>query len=354
VYRQVTPESMFSLLRTGELDVLHGITGAEAIGTAFGMEDTGHYQAIRYDNNGYTALQFRCDRGPTAYADVRRGIAYLTDREKLVEEMLGEYGETVNAPYSQTLRDYDPLSDFEDAYLVDYEVDVARAVSCFEAAGFVLGEDGQPYEGGIRCRALREGEAMTGRCFTAGDLTLMPLVIDWCTYEGSADAEYIRMFLTETKAAEEAGISFVCTELPFAEYLRAMRDAEADSFQETETDTAGEAGMFDMYRFFGRVYDFSNVFSDRAVFLDTGVNASRVADRALADSAFRTVYGVRPEETEVHLDGLFAFAAQYNDLVPELPLYASVTVDLFSTKIHGYGGSMSSVAQATMKCSVGK
>ena len=64
---------------------------------------------------------------------------------------------------------------------------------------------------------------------------------------------------------------------------------------------------------------------------------------------------VLPGEDEMFARQVEEFFGLYNDLLPEIPLYSSVVVDIFSADIKGYeAGSMKTVAQTVLKCSVGR
>ncbi len=349
VYREVTPSSMFAELQNGKLDVLHGITGAASIGNAFAMEDSGDYKTIRYDSDGCDALLFRCDFGPTAYADVRRGIAYLLDREELTESRLDEYGETVYAPYGPVLRAYDFIEEYADTYLEEYDPSAEMAQGCFIRAGFILGEDGEAYTDGIRYKEISADEARRApRSVYVDGKYLMPLIIDYCTYAGSELSSYLRVLMTDTPETDRVGISFARTELPFREYLSYLyRDASMG-----ETYLAPKYCMFDIFYSFGTVYDVRMLYAQDPISWE---NLSGIENTELSDAAFALSAGVPAGNDARYYEHFAQFCALHNRLLPELPLYAAVTVDVFSTKVNGYdSGTMKNIAQSVLKCSIGK
>lgn len=352
VYTEAKPETMFTMLKNGEYDIIHGISGKDGIGGALDAEDTGKYKTIRYDGDGYAALLFRCDFGPQQFPEVRRGIAYLLDRESLASEALGEYGEVVSAPYGKILRIYDWLRDFEYSHLNRYEYDTEQAKKCFEESGFILGADGKPYESGVRYREVTETEAWgSSRCIVVDGRLIMPLIVDWCTYSGSQDAPYLDTFIADTDETRTAGLSFEKTVLPYEEYLAYLNRDGSRGKEYTNTTF----GMFDIFHSLGTVYDVSDEYTDNYARIAAGSNRCGITDAALAQAAASIGMHVLPGEDEMFARQVEEFFGLYNDLLPEIPLYSSVVVDIFSADIKGYeAGSMKTVAQTVLKCSVGR
>ncbi|MBQ8748165.1 MAG: hypothetical protein IJZ08_09930 [Clostridia bacterium] len=349
VYREVNTASMFAELQNGDLDVLHGITGVSAINDAFSMENTGDYKTIRYDSDGCDALLFRCDYGPTQYADVRRGIAYLLDREELTESRFNDYAETVDAPYGPVLKIYDFIDDYADVKLDSYEKSAELAVGSFIRAGFVLGEDGQPYVSGIRYKEVTAEEAKSApRSIYTDGKYLMPLIIDYCTYDGSMLSLFLRAMITDTPETEKTGISFARTELPYEEYLAYVyRDGS-----QGETYLTPKYCMFDVFYSFGTVYDVRMLYAGYPIAWE---NLSGIRDSSLEEAAFSLAAGIPSGNDNRYREKFAQFCTVHNQLLPELPLYAAVTVDVFSTKVNGYdAGAMKNIAQSVLKCSVGK
>ncbi len=351
VYKEVAAASMFSQLKEGDLDVLHGITGAAAINEALSLEDTGDFKSVRYDSDGCESILLRCDYGPTQYEEVRRGIACLLDRERLAETVLYEYGQEVILPYGPVLKLYDRLEEYADTHLQEYAYSPEMAEGFFIRAGFILGEDGEPYESGIRYKEVtkEEGEAF-GRCVYLDGRWLMPLTIDWCTYEESTVASYLRFMMTDAKETIDCGISFARTELPYEEYLACLYRDDSNGARYANP----MYGMYDIFYSFGTVYDVSGLYAADASRGITGENLTGLRDETLAAAA-RLSAGVRSHDDDGFVSNFNKFADRHNQLLPEIPLYSAVTFDVFSTKVNGYdAGTMKNIAQSVLKCSVGK
>jgi len=351
VYKEVPASSMLSQLKAGELDVLHGLTGASAINEALSLEDTGDFKSIRYDSDGCETILFRCDYGPTQFSEVRQGIACLLDRELLAQTVLDEYGEAVILPYGPVLEFYDRLEEYADTHLQKNEYSPKMAEGLFIRAGFILGEDGQPYKSGVRYKEVtkEQGESFP-RCIKADGRWLMPLIVDFCTYEGSAVASCLRFMMTETDETAATGISFSHTELPYEEYLACLyRDDSHGARYESPV-----YAMYDAFYSFGTVYDVSGLYSADPVRGSTGENLTGIRDEELSAAA-RLSAGVRSHDDDAFHEKYKKFARRHNQLLPEVPLYSAVTFDVFSTKVNGYdAGAMKNIAQSVLKCSVGK
>ncbi len=349
LYREVNPASMFTELQSEQLDVLHGITGASAVNDAFAMEDTGEYKTVRYDSDGCDAILFRCDYGPTQYEDVRRGIAYLLDREELTELAFDEYAEVVDAPYGPVLKIYDFIQEYADRHLEDYEVSTEMAEASFIRAGFILGEDGEAYVSGIRYKEISAETASNApRSVHRDGKYLMPLIIDYCTYTGSALSSHLRAMMTDTNETEKTGVSFARTELPFEEYLAYLyRDVSRGGEY-----LAPKYNMFDIFYSFGTVYDVRHLYEYDPIAWE---NLSGIRHAELSRAAKELSLGIVPGNESQHRSRFAEFCTLQNRLLPELPLYSAVTADVFSTKVNGYDvGAMKSIAQTVLKCSIGK
>ena len=70
-------ETMMDQLETGAIDFLSALTDGSEVQRALDMEDTGNFKTVHYERNGYGAIFFQCDFGPTQFAEVRHAVAYL-------------------------------------------------------------------------------------------------------------------------------------------------------------------------------------------------------------------------------------------------------------------------------------
>ena len=124
-------------LLAGDLDILSGEIDAEKINPVKEAEGFG---ANGYPRHGYGLLYWHCDFGVTAYTEVRQALAYAFDRETFAELFMGEYGTTVDGPYSTVYWMID--DEWIANNLTHYSYDPAKVAEILEGAGWSKGSDG--------------------------------------------------------------------------------------------------------------------------------------------------------------------------------------------------------------------
>ena len=98
-YVKIIPETQLDQLKKGRVDVLASVTGGEDTRAALALVDGVHFKENHYDRAGYGKLAFRCDFGPTQFAEVRRAVMHTIDRDEFAQTFTGGYGIVVHAPY---------------------------------------------------------------------------------------------------------------------------------------------------------------------------------------------------------------------------------------------------------------
>ena len=99
IYKFVQPETQMDELNTGSVDILVKMGEANEINSGMDLVDKGTHGYVDYPRNGYGRILFVCDRGPTQYAEVRRAVAYLLDRNEFAKTFTGGHGSVVNGYY---------------------------------------------------------------------------------------------------------------------------------------------------------------------------------------------------------------------------------------------------------------
>lgn len=133
----VAPETDHEQLIAGSIDILPGLIEWEKI-TA--IRDTAGRDVNGYPRHGYGYVSFHTDHGIGAYKEIRQAFAWYMDRVAFGKAMIGENATLVHGPYSLTYWMIDEA--FEDAELVKYQKDPAKAREVLEAAGWKQGSDG--------------------------------------------------------------------------------------------------------------------------------------------------------------------------------------------------------------------
>lgn len=190
-YVKIIPETQLDQLKKGRVDVLSSITGGEQTRAALAIVDGVRFKETHYDRAGYGKLAFRCDFGPTQFAEVRRAVTYTIDRNEFAQTFTGGYGSVVHAPYHVGSEAYAAVKDR--LKLNKYAYSVEKAKQELRAGGWVYNADGSAYDetgGGVRYKKLTGYEkTYNNLTFAATDNKYktvkvdgeyyMPLVINW-------------------------------------------------------------------------------------------------------------------------------------------------------------------------------
>jgi hypothetical protein len=150
-------ESAYAALKAGDIDAVgYEITSdlyADAIGDpniALGpVGDRGKYE---FDiNNNYTATDLDDGlRSPTNYVNFRRGLAFLVDKDLVVDTFCGGFADRIDQPLSYIHRGWRNTSYWYEDGTYPYEFNRPSSAAAFDAAGFVQGTDPNPnYDAGI-------------------------------------------------------------------------------------------------------------------------------------------------------------------------------------------------------------
>ena len=189
-YVKIIPETQLDQLKKGRVDVLAGVTGGEDTRAALAIVDNTNFKENHYDRAGYGKLAFRCDFGPTQFAEVRRAVMHTIDRDEFAQTFTGGYGSVVHGPYYTGSAAYLAVKD--KLKLDKYEYSVEKAKAELVKGGWIYdGKGGEYQEGqGVRYKKLSGYElSYNNLAFAATDNKYktvkvdgeyyMPLVINW-------------------------------------------------------------------------------------------------------------------------------------------------------------------------------
>ena len=190
-YVKIINETQLDQLKKGRVDVLASVTGGEETKAALAVVDNVNFKETHYDRAGYGKLAFRCDFGPTQFAEVRRAVMHTIDRDDFAQTFTGGYGTVVHAPYHVGSEAYLAVQDR--LQLNKYEYSVEKAKAELVKGGWIYNAEGEPYNenvGGVRYKKLTGYERSYNNLTFAStdnkyrtvehdDEYYMPLVINW-------------------------------------------------------------------------------------------------------------------------------------------------------------------------------
>lgn len=147
-YVKIVSETQTDQFKTGQIDVLAGITGGEETDAALALvkESPDKYAETHYDRAGYGFLGLRCDVGPTSDIAVRQAMMYTINRPEFAQNFTGGYGSVVHGPYYTGFSAYQAVEDEIILNQYAYSADTANAV--LDEAGWVYNEKGEEYVAG--------------------------------------------------------------------------------------------------------------------------------------------------------------------------------------------------------------
>lgn len=131
-----TPEAEWLALETGQIDVTDWPLPAEKVDAYAGPEWADKLYTYEYAEFGYFLIDLNHRRWPISSLDFRKALAHLTDKDKIVTDIVKGFGLPLT---SVVLPAHGAWLNTE---LVDYAYDPGKAASILDAAGFTMGADG--------------------------------------------------------------------------------------------------------------------------------------------------------------------------------------------------------------------
>ena len=163
-YVKMVSETQMDQFKTGQIDVLAGITGGDDTKAALALVDAEpeKYAETHYDRAGYGFIGLRCDLGPASFTSARQAILYTINRPEFAQAFTGGYGTVVHGPYYEGMASYQANKDTIDLNPYSYSSDAA--IEVLEEGGWIYNADGTLYDaekGGIRYKKLEGYELST-------------------------------------------------------------------------------------------------------------------------------------------------------------------------------------------------
>ena len=329
-------ETMMDQLETGAIDFLSALTDGSEVQRALDMEETGNFKTVHYERNGYGAIFFQCDFGPTQFAEVRHAVAYLLDRNEFANTFCQGFGSVVDGPYGLAMWMYKDAKDVLASTLNSYTYSVESAVNELKDGGWVLNADGTDYVDGsglVRYKEVTPEEAgdYAFNVTLADGRILMPLHIEWSSSEGNSVSELLAVMLANGDQTKEAGMEINQNIMSFADLLNYYyRDASEGAQYGVKT-----YGMYNLATNFTALYDQSYSYTVDPELLAMGYNTFFSVDNPLLDQlSMDMVYGVEAGDDEAYLNTWVAFIQEWNRYLPAVPLYSNVYYDAMNAKIN--------------------
>lgn len=299
-------------LRTGQIDMLHGISGGTQINRGLDMYDENIVNYAFYPRYGYGKIAFACDFGPTQFDHVRRAIAYSLDRVEFARQYTGGFGILVHGYYGASMWEYKQNASKLDKELNTYSYNLQKAEQELIDGGWTLNKDGKPFQKGVD--AIRH-KMVDGK--------LMPLVIEWANTANNPVSDLISaMLVPEVK---NIGMQINGTTVDFAVLLNHLYKEGID---------APVYGMFNLGTGFATTQAYWYYYSTDPEYFGT-YNTNFIADKELEAIAL-DMKKTDPTDLAGWVEKWITFEKRWNYLLPDIPLYSDMYHDFFNPRIVGY------------------
>ncbi len=145
-YVKIISETQMDQFKSGQVDVLAGITGGAETRAALALieESPDKYAETHYDRAGYGFIGLRCDLGPTSFTAVRQAMMYTINRLEFAQTFTGGYGSVVHGPYYEGFAAFQAVQD--DILLNPYAYSADSAIAVLEDGGWIYNGEGKEFD----------------------------------------------------------------------------------------------------------------------------------------------------------------------------------------------------------------
>lgn len=332
IIRSTNPTLDVDLCIEGEVDAITGIVEGAKIETAKAAEEV---KAAYYPRNGFSGIFFHCDFGPAQHAEVRQAIAYLMDRQEIIDNILGGHGTPVNGLYGLAQWMYLENKGEIDS-LPNFVLDVAKANEILDNSPYRFEADGStPFDPG---KAAAEGG-----CFRHNAKGEMLTINHLETEDGGM---LVSPLAAQLKAnAPLAGIDFQVAHTDFSTLL--------DHWYEGRLKPEEERKYHSFFLATSITAEFDPYFQYHTEMMDKPYyNSGHVSDSQLDEIMVR-LRRLNPEQRDEFSAEWVKFQKRWNELLPIVPLYSNHYYDIYRLETEGFRNSPF-VSWANLVCEIKK
>lgn len=313
IVKEVNSETAMDALINHEIDLLEPVMDQAFIDKGNEAVKDGALQRIDYSRNGYGVLSFKTDQAPTNEVEVRRAIAYLIDRNQLLKDVLGSYGEVIDSDYVPS--QWMAKEAGELALPYTYHQSIEQANKELNASSYRFEADGvTPYDAN-----------KAGREYLRYNKDKEPLIIRHLTMDGTQIADVLEAQLMEHCA--KAGIEYT------------MERSDEAGLQEAYY-YASEQNLTQPYQMFTLGSEYASIpdpyyASLACEYANTSANPSNFCDVHM-DEVMNRLRHTSQANTKEFLTAWKAYISYYNEVLPQLPLYTSTYAGFANANLQGY------------------
>lgn len=306
VFRPIRPEEIIPALQSGEVHLVNKVSAREPRDEAKAIPGI---VSSEYARQGLGFIAFLTEQPVVHDVLVRRAIAHCIDKQALVANFMGAYGETMDGYYGLGQWMYQRTR--AAATWTNYPYDPAAAAALFDAAGYTLSADGTPFAAGT------DGQ----RYARATDGSLRPLTLRMAITQQHAASESLVAQMGE--ALRHAGATLVVERLTLPQLMRVYY-AQTDRNYDMLFLASNFYDLFDPY------YTFHTDPVYRGV-----LNTTFIQDEALMLAALR-MRETPSGDLDAYLVRWRDFQREFTRALPMIPLYSNTYADLHTRRLSDY------------------
>lgn len=306
-------------LQNGSIDIIHKLVDGKLINQGMKLDKV---NTAPYARRGFAFFAFDAQSGIASSKAVRRAFAYLVDSAKIAQEYTQGFGWPVYGDYGfghwaiaeaaglKAIADL-PTEDgksfaaFDELPFNHYDVHLSRAAALLAGDGWTYNADGEAYKAGqIRHRKTDQG--------------LEPLTLSWLQIDGSKLAQVAQNVIEET--CKRAGIQLNVTKVSQQEFFNSYYGNEPKGYD-----------LYLLASNFGQAYDPYYMFmNSKSKAYSLGQAEENLL--ALAEALRQTPEG----DNALFVERFMAYQKEYNEVLPTVPVYSNIYVDLYRNNIYNY------------------
>lgn len=312
IVKEVNATIDIDTLINGETDIIFGVVEGDKIEKA---KATDTVQESTYPRNGYGNVPMHNDFGPTKEKEVRHAIAYILDKDELIQNILGGYGTTVNSDYGQASWTYQAKKAEIDATLTNYSLSLDKANAELDKSSFKFEKDGvTPWD------ATKAADGYW-RYNAAGE----ELRINHLGTNDNAVTDTIEIQFRQN--GPKVGMNITIERGDFAGLMDAYYYAGAKADKDRKYHT------FNMAIGFADANDpYEGYYSE---FAKTPKNPTNTISPEL-DEVMVRLRGISADDKEKFADTWLEYVQIWNDYLPMVPIYANQYYDFADADLEGF------------------
>jgi len=305
----VNPQTALDDIESGKIDLVNKVSEGAVIDDGIDRVWNDQIRMVNYLRTGMNFISFACELGPAQSVNVRKAVARCVNRDEIGMNFAQDYGMPVYGYYG--LGQWMAQENFEALATYETPVDLDVAVRLLVADGWVLNENGDPYDTEIGGPRYRQGE----------DGSLERLSLKWAQPYETALSDILEQAMA--MKLEAIGIDVEIVRLPFDELLaRYYRQMDREYHMFTLATNFNLA--FDPYYAFHTGEEFQGESNK------TGLQDEELMDLALA------MRQTQVHDSETYVARWLAFQDRFCELQPMVPLLSSVYFDFFRMDLQNY------------------